>query len=183
MSITVAELFPRYRTASKWMKVWKPVKEEENIRLEKEYTIHSIRIYPSGDAIEQYVVDENRHHRSKPSYLVREGTTTHEGWYVHGKPHRVGGPAKTEYDGDDDVCIKEWFQYGRFYREDGPAYILTKDGQDEILEWYMHGDRHRKNGPASIVINGNSVKMKWYIRGMPIDPPKNFGAAFKYDIK
>jgi len=41
----------------------------------------------------------------------------------------------------------EWWYKGQPHREEGPAYINTKQ---DVKQWYWRGDLHRKDGPASI---------------------------------
>ena len=43
-------------------------------------------------------------------------------YWRHGNPHRTTGPAKIWSDGD---CV--WEQYGRYHRDNGPAFIIENE--------------------------------------------------------
>ena len=78
------------------------------------------------------------------------------GWFLNGRPHRVGGPAivrpGSEY----------WCQHGLKHREDGPAVVFSIGTR----MWFRNGLRHRDNGPAVEAANGNRF---WYQNGVMID--------------
>jgi hypothetical protein len=63
------------------------------------------------------------------SYTVNVTSTSTE-WYLNGKLHREGGPARERANGN-----KYWFINGKLHREDGPA-IEYSDG---TKHWYLNG--------------------------------------------
>jgi hypothetical protein len=73
-------------------------------------------------------------------------------WYLHGKLHRINGPAIITYDG-----YEFWYKEGMMHRDgDMPAYIAYGD-----KKWYKNGKRHRDNGlPAIIWEHG---LFEWYV--------------------
>lgn len=71
-------------------------------------------------------------------------------WWRYDDPHRDGGPAINDVEGE------YWYQNGELHREDGPA-ISRYEGT--YLEWRRHGVLHRTDGPAIIDING--VRALW----------------------
>lgn len=75
-------------------------------------------------------------------------------WHLHGKLHRVDGPASISADRHEQW----WLQHGVIHREDGPA-VEYADGSKE---WYQHGKRHREDGPAIEHVSG--IK-EWYFQG------------------
>ena len=74
-------------------------------------------------------------------------------WWQNGKWHREDGPAIEDFDGN-----KFWYQYGRLHREDGPA---AKDFHCNKF-WYKNGLYHREDGPAIECFNG--IK-SWWLNG------------------
>ena len=52
-------------------------------------------------------------------------------WWLHGRRHRVDGPAIEWADGG-----KQWYVYGELHRTYGPA-IEWDDGSKT---WYVHGE-------------------------------------------
>lgn len=93
-------------------------------------------------------------------------------WYVCGKVHRDGGPAKQLRDRD------EWYWKGKIHRDEGPAIeyksgtkfwysanYLHRIGGPAVeyangsKEWFYYGFRHREDGPAIITAEGNKF---WY---------------------
>jgi hypothetical protein len=74
-------------------------------------------------------------------------------WKLHGKLHRVDGPAVERANGD-----KRWYLNGKRHRVDGPA--IEYSGGEKI--WYKHGECHREDGPAYEGENGDK---DWYLHG------------------
>jgi hypothetical protein len=75
---------------------------------------------------------------------------------IHGKIHRVGGPAAVFCDGMN-WCIDDMF-----HREDGPA-VESFDG---TKYWYTRDKLHRIDGPAKI---DHEKKEEWYANGIQIN--------------
>ena len=96
---------------------------------------------------------------------------TQQLWFIHGKLHRLDGPAVIYRDPKHlKNTIEEWFMDGEWHRENGPAYI-EKNGQTFYAEmWYHHGKRHRIGGPAYITWDGSrpgpgSYTYGWFVDG------------------
>jgi len=51
-------------------------------------------------------------------------------WYLHGKLHRIDGPACEDANGS-----KEWYLDGKLHRTDGPAI----EGSDGSKHWFLDG--------------------------------------------
>lgn len=60
---------------------------------------------------------------------------------IHGKRHRIGGPAVVYPNGS-----AEWWVDGELHREDGPA-LAYKCG---YIRWHKHGRIHCLSGPAIV---------------------------------
>lgn len=70
--------------------------------------------------------DEGRlHSETSPAIVLTNGTRY---WYLHGVPHRVGGPAIEARD------HQEWLQHGKRHRIDGPALIYPG-----IRQYWVNG--------------------------------------------
>ena len=57
-------------------------------------------------------------------------------WHLHGKLHRVDGPAVEHVDG-----ATTWFLHGNLHRDDGPAYENPHTG---YKAWYLHNKAYAK---------------------------------------
>lgn len=93
------------------------------------------------------------HRLDGPAFLRADGT---QAWYAHGKHHRVTGPAITCSDGSH-----MWYIDGKRHRLDGPA-SLSSTG---IQKWYAEDRIHRLDGPAVIHPDGTE---EWWIHGYNI---------------
>lgn len=74
-------------------------------------------------------------------------------WFILGERHREDGPA-AEY----SRGTKFWYRRGLLHREDGPAAIYANGG----AEWYHNGKLHRENGPAAVGMGTDA----WYLHGV-----------------
>jgi len=68
------------------------------------------------------------HRVDGPAWI--SGVNGHQEWYLHGKRHRVDGPAIIDATG-----LQEWYLHGQGHRVDGPAHI----GASGSLVWYVQG--------------------------------------------
>ena len=69
-----------------------------------------------------------------------------------------------EYYLDGIVCLEKFMLHGKLHRVDGPAVIkYYPSGEKEYEEYYKNGKVHRDNGPAyiSYYIDGR-IDEKWY---------------------
>lgn len=99
-----------------------------------------------------YDDDEKLHREDGPAVSYSNGN---ESWWIHGRRHRVNGPARTANG------ITEWFFMSKMHREDGPAY---QSPTEEI--WYFQGKKHRLDGPAHIEHRSNGTTIeKWFRNG------------------
>lgn len=60
-------------------------------------------------------------------------------WFVNGKFHRIGKPARISDNGTE-----EWWHNDKFHRSDGPACTYA----DGTKEWWVNDQIHRLEGPA-----------------------------------
>lgn len=79
-------------------------------------------------------------------------------WWVHGKLHRTGGPARIESHVSWARPREHYFQHGARHRVGGPASTW----EDGSTDWFYKGERHRLDGPAVI---RNGVE-SYYIEGV-----------------
>jgi hypothetical protein len=89
--------------------------------------------------------------------------------------HRVDGPAIVEYDGER-IIYEGWHLHGLVHREDGPAVVKRRFGEDgavvsEEWGWWRNGRRHRTDGPQAQrweTIGGKLVLARewWYVDGL-----------------
>lgn len=165
MSITITELFPLYSTAREWMEVFKPVKEEENIRLEKEYTV-----FRQMGRIKKYTVDDKHHRRTGPSTVTYNGVVTVEMYRIHGQCHRVDGPTDIHRNQDGTIDLEIWHLHNKIHREDGPAFTNIA-GTFVHQEWYKNGKIHREDGPAIKEWDSETLevfKSEWWTDGVRV---------------
>lgn len=119
------------------------------------------------------------HREGGPSLLFDDGSFT---WYLHGKPHRIGGPAQV------NRTYEHWYEHGATHRIGGPA--VTDIGREEWWEnglllhrvgapariydnptwrikeaWSMRGLLHRTDGPAVILVNGTK---EYHLHGVEL---------------
>lgn len=91
--ITIAELFPKYKTALKWYIVLGKDVDQEKVRLAKEYTEHKVTKHIVG-RLETWKIGEMFHRKDGPAYvLYYTDGAIQEQWYRFGKRHRTDGPA------------------------------------------------------------------------------------------
>lgn len=149
--ITVAELFPNFNTAFKWLSVFKWISDAEEIRLEKEYTFKNNWImYMDANEVEPYycelyTLDEMWHRRDGPAYseYYRNGNLRLYKWKFRGRHHRIDGPACVEFHTHGRIEI--YLQFNKLHREDGPA-IVHYDKNNVICkeEWFLDGYKTSK---------------------------------------
>lgn len=99
-------------------------------------------------------------------YLVeltyRCGQLSKEVWKnSNGTLHCINRPAVVLH--DDGFAW--WYQNGKLYRDDGPAFISPKQ-----IVWYKHDYMHREDGPAIIYKNDYLInkhgKYRWYLNSL-----------------
>ena len=163
--ITVAELFPLWSTASKWLGVFREINPGEDVRLEKEYTIRT-----QFRRIEQWWIDEILHRTNGPASIgyFENGKIEDQGWYINGKLSRTDGPAHMRYYENGNIRLQDWFINGKHHKRE--EYF--EDGNFKSQDWYMDGEFHRENGPARILYykSGGVLTQGWYIRGKYVNP-------------
>lgn len=102
------------------------------------------------------------HHRENgPALISFSQGGNLEMWFMHGKIHRNGGPAKVTTDIGSRSKFwgySKWFQNGLLHREDGPASISS----DGVCKWYINGKYHRDSGPAIERLSGSK---EWWVNG------------------
>jgi hypothetical protein len=76
-----------------------------------------------------------------------------------GRFHRDDGPAYEVLIGHD-AGAQQWYQNGTLHREDGPAWISP--GPVGYEKWYFRGQCHREDGPAVKYANGD---FEWFLNG------------------
>lgn len=69
-------------------------------------------ITPSGCIT--WKVGNSLHREDGPAFIYKG----REEWWLHGKTHRIGGPAVEDIDG-----YLRWYKHGKLHREDGPAVV------------------------------------------------------------
>ena len=142
--ITITELFPRFSTCNKWLSVFREINPGEDVRLEKEYTIH---------VVTSEIVDEFHHMTEK--------------YFIDKKLHKTNGPAVFVYY-EGDIQWKEWWFDGKRHRTDGPAEIgYYQNGSIQWEVWWVDDKRHRTDGPADVgyYVNGDIANERWYVNG------------------
>lgn len=78
------------------------------------------------------------HRQNGPAMIGVMERGNFEIWYLHGKHHRVDGPAKTSSDLGYKSRFwghKKWFQNGVLHRVDGRA-VISVDGSEK---WFLQG--------------------------------------------
>lgn len=110
----------------------------------------------TAESIEFFDIDMRPHREDGPAVeRFWNGNNEYE-WYLHGKKHRIGGPAWTNANG-----MFSWNQNGEYHREDGPAVRMGLPGEHATY-WYLNGERHREDGPAVIGVEGKL----WFRNGV-----------------
>lgn len=144
--ITVAELFPLWRTARKWLSLFRHIPQEE-VRLEKEFRVQTVK-----EKAEMYTVDGKLHRDDGPAYILKKsGNIVYTSWNIYGVSHRVDGPAIENFDEHGNIIVEEWKYNGKFHRDNGPARIgYHKNTRIKWEEWWEHGHTHNPNGPRFI---------------------------------
>lgn len=173
--ITIAELFPTYSTAHRWMTVFKRhplnmTNDAEGVRLVKEYTVHTTNIqskqYEGYDYKEEYRLGNFLHRIDGPALTTFINHKKNiECWYLRGIQHRDDDqPSMIRYFDNGLLHSKTWYKNQQIHRDNGPAYILYHCNGTICLEtWYKNGIAHNEFGPAKIVYNDDgSVKTRDY---------------------
>jgi len=97
----------------------------------------------------QWTLEDDVWHRAddKPAIIVRDVETFSETYMVHGKHHRLGGPAVLEIDSLTGNTRLFWYVDGALHREDGPAVIILDGTTGETRrEWWLNGEHVRTDG-------------------------------------
>jgi hypothetical protein len=92
----------------------------------------------------------------------------YEGWYDHGRRHRVDAPAFIFYYSNDQIREELWYVNGQLHRLDGPAHIeYMPDGRKCKETWYFNGELHRLDGSARIYYSyiGAATSEEYYLYG------------------
>lgn len=96
---------------------------------------------------EQYFNENGERHRSgQPAYIEYDcrGRFVWKHWYFDGKPHRIDGPSRLDYDSETGVVVLEAYEkHGLLHRDNGPA-ILYRDPETGMIKeqaWYRDGQR------------------------------------------
>lgn len=119
----------------------------ENVPLEwVSQLLGGCRIEPSSLS---WLDEDGKYHREGGPAIVN---SYQQGWFQHGIPHRMDGPAVVYPYGSE-----EWFQNGKRHRTDGPAVT-----DNEAKHWFINGVRHREDGPAIEYADG---RWEWYQHG------------------
>ena len=70
----------------------------------------------------------------------QDGAICRERYILHGKLHRIGGPAAIKYYPNGNIEYEEYYEYGKVHRDDGPAYIsYYRDGRVDEKWFYTNG--------------------------------------------
>lgn len=174
--ITIAELFPFFSTAYKWLGVFRASCGQpslgETVRLEKEYTIYSISSSKDGYFVEHYMVDMNLHRRDGPAEIMHKyGLVLWEHYKMNGVLHREDGPARIVFsDLNGNVKFEEWWLHGKYKRIDQDKPTFTSyhvNGKNFIKVWTKNGFLHRTDGPARIQYreDGSFASLEYWIDG------------------
>ena len=112
--ITVCDLFPLWKTACKWLRVFRNITPQEEVRLEKEFHVHILRrgIYA---VIEEWLIDDMYHRTDGPAeiFYSKNGNVECQSWYVYNKLHRVDGPARIYYHDNGIAWFHQWWIDGK----------------------------------------------------------------------
>lgn len=171
--ITIAELFPLYKTAFKWFSVFRETSSLETVRLEKEYTIHTL--YKGHNFLkERWDVDGKLHRTDGPAIMVKTIHKTEEIWCIDGKRHKIDGPALVRYFPSGHIWLEEWYFENKEHREENKMSSCQwyENGKLHIQGWSVHGKWHRTDGPAFIVYDeddGSIIKQSWWIEDVQVD--------------
>ena len=101
--------------------------------------------------------------RIQPKRIIAENGSI-EKWILFGKFHREDGPAWTKYK-NGEIVHEEWYIDDLCHRIGGPAHIEYKNGRVIKEVWWVEGKCHREDGPAYIEydINGKPTREAWYV--------------------
>lgn len=167
--ITIAELFPLYKTATKWQSTFRQVSSGENIRLEKEYTIHNLPQLECDYTQDIYTIDEELHRRDGPAETVyRNGKIYWEYWVFHGLQDRKDGPSSISYHENGNIRCEDWCINGNPGRLDNekPTSIHYYEENGAVCrhEWWTDGVLHRTTGPAVVAFatDGRITIKEWW---------------------
>lgn len=151
--ITIAELFPFYRTCYKWYSVFREISRCEQVRFEKEYVIH---VFTKKS--EEYIVNGKLHKTDGPARIgyYKNGNIVWEEWWFDGELHRTDGPASVGYHENGSICWQRWWFDGKRHRTDGPACIdYDRNGKITFQYWFINGHSEKNDhfdGYKSIII-------------------------------
>ena len=133
--ITVAELFPLWSTAEKWRSIRGQIAASEKIRLEKEYTIHTL-----DKKSEYWTIDGYFHRTNDPAWICyhdkEHSRPWKKIWYRNRLYHSVDGPAVMEFFQDGTINRAEWWVNGEQTSNSGPIAIsYKKNGSVHFVDW------------------------------------------------
>lgn len=115
-----------------------------------------LRVSSCGDT--ELYWDGELHCSYGPATRYTVGGVVSRYWYVHGKRHRLDGPAV------EGVKRREWWVNGQRHREGAPAIICGYFSAQTY--WYRYGRQHRFDGPATeINTHTGRVWLEWRING------------------
>jgi len=100
------------------------------------------------------------YHTQNDSLLLQEWLNDEEMY------HRVGGPARIQYNENGSLSSQGWFENGEYHRLDGPASTYTSEDGSSVEVWMKNGIRHRIEGPAVIINRENFYSEEWFQNGI-----------------
>ena len=154
--ITIAELFPLWRTSTKWLRAFREITSFEEVRLEKEYIVitdfqdfynHFDGVYYDASC---YILDGSWHRSGDRPALVayrKNKTIVTERWHVqeYFLAHREGGkPAMIWYHENGVVARMEWWEKGERldsmnFDENGEPLPTMISGRNNTIIGTGHG--------------------------------------------
>lgn len=113
------------------------------------------------------------------------GKIESEHWMIDGKYHRIGGPAKREFQKSKGpssiVCSEMWYENGFIHRIGGPAIVRYFPNSNEIQSqtWFEHGYEYNGTEPSTIRYHpGGNVAEKWWSARL-IPPNKSRSLTYR----
>ena len=106
-----------------------------------------------GSVKEEWFLNGKLHREGGPARII---ANNYDAWYRNGELHREGGPAVIWAHGK-----KEWFLNGKRHRLDGPAIIFAEGAE----YWFKNNELHREDGPAIYFIHGEKQWLQWWLNG------------------
>jgi len=103
-----------------------------------------------------WYVDGKRHRAGEPARIDTDGSMW---WYEDDLSHRVGGPAIIR-----SGVSSSWIVRGKLHRVEGPA-IVDVSGDEH---WYLNGERHRSDGFALQFNSASIHQSQWFLHGVGV---------------